>query len=67
MLTLAATDLPLRALCVYLSRRYEVSIVCAEDLDSSIVTVDLRGLDLSGALQMVARRLNCELVQRGNL
>ena len=59
--------MPVRALCSYLSRRYDVSIVTSEQLDGAVITIDLRGLSLGESLDVVARRLQVEVVQRGSL
>jgi hypothetical protein len=41
--------------------------VTSQELDGESITIDLKGLTLPESLDVIARRLNCEVIQRGSL
>lgn len=66
-LTISASKMPLSAFLRWIADRTEASIICDQNLDNTPVTIDVTETPLPDILAAVARRMNVDLTQQGNL
>lgn len=66
-LTISSADMPLSSFLRWIADRTRASIICDQSLDAAPVTIDVIDTPLADILSAVARRLNVDLTQQGNL
>jgi type II secretory pathway component GspD/PulD (secretin) len=67
MLTISTQDMPLTEFLRWLSNAAEISVVCAESIDTKPVTVDIVRQGVDGILSVVARRLGVQVTRTANV
>lgn len=67
VVTMAAEALPIAAFCRELSLTSGVSIVFDENLEGSVVTLDVQEQTVNDVLSVVARRFGTQVTRTGNL
>jgi type II secretory pathway component HofQ len=67
VLTISAKDMPLYSFLRWIADQSDVSVICDRSLDDSPITIDVINTPLTDILSAIARRLNVDLTQQGNL
>lgn len=66
-LTLSAQNMPLTEFLWWLSNESGISVVCAKNIDSDPVTIDIVNQGVDGVLSVVARRLGVQVTRTNNV